>query len=63
MFVRPIRSYSRGRSSVGRFCDVLIDGREVYLVRRNTRSTCEVIAWEDLKNQIEKAIRQSRRCH
>ncbi|MBR2531100.1 MAG: hypothetical protein IKE56_00350 [Lachnospiraceae bacterium] len=61
MFVRSIRSYTSDKTVPPHFCDVAIDGSNVFLVRRDPGPDhCRVIAWEDVKDQVERAIRQSR---
>ncbi len=61
MFVRSIRSYTSNKPVPPHFCDVAIDGGKVFLIRRDPcPDDCEVIAWEDVKDQVERAIRQSR---
>ena len=61
MFVRSIRSYTSDKPVPPHFCDVAIDGNSVFLIRRDPGSDHgQVIAWEDVRDQVERAIRQSR---
>lgn len=51
-----IRNMNTRRKVPPRFCDVIIEGRNVTLIRKEGKNFQE-IPWPDFKSQVESAIR------
>ncbi len=61
MFVRPIRRRNNDKSISPPFCLVAIFRSRVYLIHRDPHTgNIESISWEDLKYQVDRAIKQHR---
>ena len=52
-----IRTMMSKRTVPPRFCDLLIEDGRVVIEKKNG-SYCQQILWDDLKRQVEEAIRQ-----
>ncbi len=55
MTKRPIRDLHSDTRSQKRFCDVVIDGDEIYLEKKVGRNGYEIIAWKDVVYQVDAA--------
>ena len=63
MIRRPIRNLSSDKPTPPRLFDVLIDVQhpdEVYIEQKVDKNRVERIPWDDVKHQVESAIRDSR---
>lgn len=58
---RAIRNLQSEKPNPPRFCDVVIDGREVNLEVKIQKNHYERISWEDMQYQVGQAIRQAER--
>ena len=59
MFKRPIRNYRSDSQVPPLFCDVEVEDGKAILVWRDKKKHRE-IHWEDMKNQVEAAIEDSK---
>ena len=59
MFKRPIRDLRSARPVPPHFCDVEVEDGKAILVWRDKKKHRE-IHWEDMKNQVEAAIEDSK---
>lgn len=55
---QPIRDLRNQQDFPGRFCDLVIEGGCVTLEVKSKKPICRTISWEDLKYQVEAALRQ-----
>jgi hypothetical protein len=55
MIKRPIRDLHSDRQTQTRFCDVVIDGNNVYLEQKKEKNTYVTISWDDVVYQVEAA--------
>jgi hypothetical protein len=52
MIKQPIRNLRTNRAVPPRFCDIVIDGEEVYLEQKIGKNRYITILWEDLVHQV-----------
>lgn len=55
MIKRPIRNLHSDMQTQTRFCDVVIDGDNVYLEQKKEKNTYVTISWDDVVYQVEVA--------
>ncbi|MCD7825244.1 MAG: hypothetical protein LUH14_04700 [Clostridiaceae bacterium] len=55
MIKKPIRNLHSDRPVPPRFCDVIIEGNQIYLEKKNDKNNYEKIPWEDVVFQVEAA--------
>lgn len=55
MFKQPIRNFRTSKSLAPRFCDVIVDGKKIYLEQK-IKGHCVTIPWEDVVYQVQAAI-------
>ena len=63
MIRRPIRNLASDKPMPPRLFDVVIDEQhpdEVYIEQKVDKKRTERVPWEDVKHQVESAIRDSR---
>ncbi len=56
---KAIRNLKSDKPTPPRFCDVIIEGNEVNLEIKKDKNRYETISWEDMKNQVDAAIKQA----
>lgn len=56
MIKQPIRNLRTSRPVPQRFCDVVVDGEEVYLEQKIGKDKYVTILWEDLEYQVKSVI-------
>jgi hypothetical protein len=54
-----IRNYKDNKQIPSRFCDVIIENGRADLEVKNSKKELIRIAWEDVKEQVDAAIRES----
>jgi len=52
---RPIRDLHSDKQTQTRFCDVVIDGDNVYLEQKKEKNTYVTISWDDVVYQVKAA--------
>ena len=60
MIRKPIRNFHTSRSMPPRFCDVIVDGENVYLEQKISKDKYVTIPWEDVVHQVKAAIAVNR---
>lgn len=58
---QPIRDLNGSDDYPERFCDVVINGSKVTLEVKSKKPMLRTISWEDLKYQVDAAIRKAAR--
>ncbi len=58
----PIYNLHSGKNSPQRYCDLIIDGPNVYLEKKQSKEKFDTIPWEDLRYQVSEALGISRNC-
>ncbi len=58
----PIYNLHSGKNSPPRYCDLIIDGSNVYLEKKQSKEKFDSIPWEDLRYQVCEALGISRNC-
>lgn len=56
MLKQPIRNFRTSKTTPPRFCDVVVDGENVYLELKISSVRVVTIPWEDFKYQVQAAI-------
>ena len=55
MIKSPIRDLHSNKQIQTRFCDVVIDGDNVYLEQKKEKNTYVTISWDDVVYQVKAA--------
>ncbi|MGI6633821.1 MAG: hypothetical protein ACOX7B_01395 [Christensenellales bacterium] len=55
MVKRPIRNLQSNKPIQPRFCDVIIEGDQVFLEKKSDKNKYEKISWDDVVYQVEAA--------
>lgn len=58
---QAIRNLNSDKPIPPRFCDVIIDGDDVQLEVKTDKDKYETISWEDMKYQVNAAIKKAAR--
>lgn len=60
MIKRPIRNLHSDRPTPPRFCNVIIDGDEVFLENKTDKNKYQTIPWDDVVYQVEAAKKRNK---
>jgi len=55
MVKRPIRDLHSCKATQPRFCDVIVEGDQVFLEKKSDKNKYEKISWDDVVYQVEAA--------
>lgn len=55
MIKYPIRDLHSDKQTPPRFCDVIIEGDEIFLEKKSDKNKYEKIPWDDVVYQVEAA--------
>ena len=53
MIKQPIRNLRSAKNVPTRFCDVVVDGKQIYLEYKTDKKTLERIPWEDVVYPVD----------
>jgi hypothetical protein len=55
MIEKAIRDLHSGKTTPPRFCDVIVDGDQIFLELKEKRPVSKRISWDDVVYQVEAA--------